>query len=282
MTNKQRDLEWYFTPNEKFELDLGNQEILGAFIVFSVVFILVGIVSKFSFPLSGHGKMTYKKSDGKAKVFEDEICKENFEQTKKLSWCISLFNSLVTFIFGTWYLYHNAVNRHQNFFLYGPELEDVFYVVAPIEIYICIFFGLACFYDLLFGIVFYPAFVQSLTGYFHHSLFIWMMILSCTGNGGFLNARPFASAFVYMLIEELPTFILALGSIVPSLRTDIGFGVTFFMLRICYHSYIVSFAFLKGFQIQGMILYYITLVMHINWFYGWCKVYFKPQKKKET
>ena len=47
------------------------------------------------------------------------------------------------------------------------------------------------------------------------------MIISTTGNGFFMTAIPFASSFVFMLIEEFPTFLLALGSVYPSLRTGL-------------------------------------------------------------
>ena len=38
-------------------------------------------------------------------------------------------------------------------------------------------------------------------------------------------------------LEELPTWLLAAGAMFPSLRTDLGFGASFFLLRICYHFY---------------------------------------------
>lgn len=199
-------------------------------------------------------------------------------ETKKLGWVISLINSAVTTIFGFSYLFYN-LNRHKNFFFYGPDPNLIFYSVQNVEVIISIWFGSACIFDLLFGVIYYPKYLKLLTGYVHHTVFIWMMVFSCSGNGGFVKARPFTSAFVYMLIEELPTFLLSLGSIFPSCRTDLGFGITFLFLRIIYHFYIVTFAFISNFHTPGMCLYYATLGMHLLWFRDWTVSYSKTLKK---
>ena len=254
-------IKWLLDPSNL--KDLNQRIIIKTVVLFSLIFIAVGFVSV---RLFGGNK-------------EKETPDDKKKRTKKLSWCISLLNSGAMTILGAIYLYLN-VTRHENFFFYGPEPSLIFYSVAPLEVFTCIWFALACIYDLLFGLLFYPSHIQFLTGWFHHGIFIWMMYFSCTGSGLFLTAHPFASAFVYMLIEELPTFLLALGSVLPDFRTDLGFGVTFFLLRICYHAYIVSFAYISKFHTPGMCLYYLTLTMHLNWFYGWIVSYFMPQAKK--
>ena len=113
----------------------------------------------------------------------------------------------------------------------GPNPELIFYSVAPIDIIACIWFAVACTVDLIFGCVYYPKHVDMLTGWIHHIIYIWMMYFSVTGNGLFITARPFASAFVYMLIEEVPTFQMALGNVMPKFRVDLSFGVSYLILR---------------------------------------------------
>ena len=198
---------------------------------------------------------------------------------KKMAWCISLFNSFVSTCFGCYYLGVN-LKRHDNFFGFGPDPNVIFYSVAPIENIACIWFAVACVVDIIFGVICYPKYLDLLTGWVHHIVYIWMMYFSCTGNGVFVKDKPFASAFVYMLIEEFPTFLLALGSVVPKMRVNKRFGLSFFILRIVYHTYIVSWAYISRFHFPGMCLYYLTLALHGNWMFGWVKQQLKPSKKK--
>jgi hypothetical protein len=144
----------------------------------------------------------------------------------------------------------------------------------------CIWFGLVNFLDLVFGLIFYPQYLGLLTAYVHHTLYIWMMNLVAFGNGIFFTAPYHSTGFVIVTIEELPTFLLALGSIFPSLRTDLGFGITFFFTRIAYHMYIFAFMIASRCFISILILMTITLLMHVHWFYGWVKKYGKAYVKK--
>lgn len=198
------------------------------------------------------------------------------DDRKKMGWCISLFNSFVSTCIGSYYLAVN-IKRHDNFFGYGPDPRLIFYSVAPIETIICIWFAVACMTDLIFGIMCYSKYLDPLTGWFHHIVYIWLMYFGCTGDGVFVKAEPFASSFVYMLIEEFPTFLMALGYVVPKMRVNKRFGLSFFILRIVYHSYIVSWAYISGFHFPGMCLYYLTLTLHGYWMMGWVKQQFKSQ-----
>jgi hypothetical protein len=144
-----------------------------------------------------------------------------------------------------------------------------------------LWFGLACAFDLLFGMIFYSKHLQLLTAYVHHIVFMWISFTSVTGKGGFLTCTPFAPSFVLMLIEELPTFLLALGSVFPAYRTDYGFGVTFFLLRLVYHSYNLAYSIRNGTESVITVLYVLSFLLHVNWFHGWVKMMMKPKKAKE-
>ena len=143
-----------------------------------------------------------------------------FPEKKKRAWIISLVNSFVTMVVGFLYLVHK-VPKYPDFFSFGANTVEIFYDINNVSILICLWFGLANIFDLLFGLIFYPQQLGLLTAYVHHSVFIWIMIISTTGNGFFIKATPFASTFVFMLIEEFPTFLLALGSVFPAFRTGI-------------------------------------------------------------
>lgn len=85
--------------------------------------------------------------------------------------------------------------------------------------------------------------------------------------------RPFSGAFTICLIEEFPTLLLALGSVFPSLRSDYGFGWSFFALRIVYHAYFASFAFANMADPTVLILYLFTFFLHFYWFKNWINKY---------
>ena len=193
-------------------------------------------------------------------------------EEKKLAWSLSMVNSGIMSLIGIVYLVEKLPSYPRFFFL-GDNGIRPFHGLNNVAVLVNIWFALANIVDLLFGMIFYPRFLGLLTAYIHHSVFIWIMWTSATGNGFFLQATPFAPAFSLMLIEEIPTFLLAVGSIFPSLRTDVGFGLTFFLLRICYHSYVFAYAIYSGVEVVALVLYTLTLALHIFWFYGWFTKY---------
>jgi hypothetical protein len=201
------------------------------------------------------------------------VAKRSIKGEKELSWAISLVNSFVASVVGVIYL-GNKIPKYglETFFTYQINPKEFFYTVDNICLLTCIWFALANITDLVFGLICYRAHLNVLTAYIHHTIYIYMMYNSVTGDGIF-KSTPYASAFVYMVIEEIPTFLLALGSMFPSYRSDLGFGVTFFLLRICYHGYVFSFAIYS--KAEGIVLFFysITLLMHIFWFYTWFSKY---------
>jgi len=230
--------------NDFKEYNLTKNEIITAFILFSLILCFIGIFAKI--------------------YFNHDI--------KKMSWIISLFNSFILTIIGIIYLYMKTP-LYKDFFLFGNNGRKLFHSSDNIAVLTCIWFGLANFFDLLFGLLFYAKFLDPLTAYVHHTVYIWLMITSTTGYGFFTHCEVFCVGFVYVGIEELPTFLLALGSVFPSLRTDIGFGVTFFVLRLVYHSYMLIYTILSKSDSIVTILYILTLILHIFWFTTWMTKY---------
>lgn len=204
------------------------------------------------------------------------------EDVKKLSWCISLFNSLAATIFGFLYVTVNYL-RHKDFFFMGPDPDLIFYSVAPVDIIACIWFAVACIVDLSFGSMYYPKYIDVLTGWVHHFVYIWMMYFGITGNGLFVQAKPFASAFVYMLVEELPTFLMALGNVIPNLRVNLRFGISFLILRVMFHTYMISWGYFSKIHTPALCLYGLTLTLHVKWQIDWVHSYIRRrnEKKKE-
>ena len=91
-----------------------------------------------------------------------------------------------------------------------------------------IFFAVATALDLAVGRAEYPQELGLVSGYVHHLAFVALAYLPLTTRS--------CSAFVALCVAELPTLVLALGSVVPALRSDVGFGASFFLLRVCFTS----------------------------------------------
>lgn len=197
----------------------------------------------------------------------------SFEE-KKLAWVISLLNSFVMMIVGAVYLIAKAP-EFPNLFTFGKaDSIEVFHsATTNFTALACLWFAIANIFDLIFGFFCYRKHLGVLTAYIHHSVFIWLCLAGSTGNGIFMTVRPFSSSFLLCLIEEFPTFLLALGSIFPAFRTNYGFGISFFVLRIVYHAYFLTYAFYAGAETPVLVLFLLTSILHINWFQNWLSKY---------
>lgn len=211
------------------------------------------------------------------------LCRMMTSDAKKLSWCITCLNAGVMSVIGICYL-SARLYLGDKYFPFGYNVAMQAYRTDNIATFACATFGMATLLDLLLGIVFYPKHIQLLSGWVHHTVFIWLSYFFITGNGFFMTeATPFAPVFGVSLMQEFPTFLLALGSLFPSCRTDLGFGITFFLLRVCLHGYFMIYFFAARPYKIIIIMYLLTMTMHLNWFYGWVKNYNKySQKSKQV
>jgi hypothetical protein len=193
-------------------------------------------------------------------------------QKRRLGWIISLVNSFVLMSVGIGYVLVK-VPIFNNFFWFGDNGRIVFHSLDNVSVLVCIWFTLANIFDLVFGILFYAEHLDPLTAYVHHTVYIWTLVTAVTGNGGFAHFEPFAAGPVYMFVEEIPTFLLALGAVFPVCRTDVGFGVTFFWLRLVYHAYMLLYSLQLRVDAVIPIMYTLTLALHAFWFYTWMRKY---------
>ncbi|KAJ3282644.1 hypothetical protein HK104_010789 [Borealophlyctis nickersoniae] len=127
--------------------------------------------------------------------------------------------------------------------------------------YLCAFFVSYLIFDLALGSVFYPKHVHPLSGYFHHTLYIYMVIalLHYKVPGGFATCG----------ILELPTSIMAVGCFNKKWRNDLLFGTTFFATRIALHAYFIAdlYAAFPGRYLWVFLAGVFPL--HVMWFRGW-------------
>lgn len=201
-------------------------------------------------------------------------------EQKRVTWLISLLNSFVMTILGCIYL-AAKIPIHDDLFSLGDSASEIFHErTSNFSAMTCLWFAIANILDLSFGFIYYRKHLGILTAYVHHTTFIWIMYACTTGNGIFMTVRPFSSTFCICLIEELPTFLLALGSVFPAFRTDYGFGITFFLLRILYHAYFAAYAFRTMCDPPILVLFVCTFTLHFSWFKTWINKYgFFAEKK---
>ena len=201
-------------------------------------------------------------------------------EQKRFAWLISLLNSFVMMILGFVYL-SVKIPVFDGLFSWGDDAVAIFHEqTSNFTALTCLWFAIANIIDLVLGSIYYRKQLGVLTAYIHHSAFIWIMLACTTGNGIFMTMRPFSGTFAVCLIEELPTFLLALGSIFPACRSDYGFGLSFFALRILYHAYFMSFAFKSWVDPPILILFVGTFSLHFFWFKTWINKYgfYAPSK----
>lgn len=189
---------------------------------------------------------------------------------KRFAWYISAVNSCTMLAHSIYYIIFHV--QHENIL---PKLNPLsaFESRDNFSVHVCIWFLLANFWDVCFGLIFYPEALDPLTAYIHHSVFIWICFTAITGNGIFIETPYFSRGLLMASIEELPTCILSLGYLQPAWRSDLVFGITFFLFRIVFHSYIFYEGHCAGCCKVAKVLYTMSLVLHIYWFTNWWNKY---------
>lgn len=138
----------------------------------------------------------------------------------------------------------------------------VMVVDTRINRFICTFFGTFCLLDIAYGMLFYPKQIDLLTGWVHHSVYLWLMY--------YVHVHHIQGGFALFLVEELPTFLLALGNVSREWRTNFAFGAAFFATRIAWHGWLLSKFWAARRTIAQPLwpLVTLTLALHLHWFYG--------------
>ena len=141
------------------------------------------------------------------------VCRTRVFDRKKLAFCLTAVNALLMFCLALIYVSVKYKLGHNLFDYNGGEYSwwtgrDNFSAVA------LIMFGTANVMDLSLGWVFYREHLYLLTTWVHHFVYIWLVVLVVTGNGYVASLpTPYTPAFMCALLEKLPTFLLALGTI---------------------------------------------------------------------
>lgn len=202
------------------------------------------------------------------------------ENRRKLAWVISLVNSSTMMAVGIVYSIVKFL-QYPNFFNLDPASRELIHSVDNVTVVVCIWFALANIFDILVGVLYYPKYLDPLTAYVHHTVALWITYASTTGDGLFSVIEPFASLFLVLMLVEIPTFLLALGAVFPSLRTDVGFGITFFLFRLVYLALMIYITYLHNTSTTVNVLGGGFMLLHIFWFSNWIKKYGKNLVKSD-
>jgi hypothetical protein len=120
--------------------------------------------------------------------------------------------------------------------------------------------------DIIVGVLEYREFLGMDTAWIHHTAYFLLYGYL------FLTRRTH-----YVLIGaccEIPTFILALGVLVPRLRQDLAFGVTFFFTRIVWFLVLAIVYMIPSYNTRLLFVEWIiptvsSTSLHIWWFSKW-------------
>jgi hypothetical protein len=106
--------------------------------------------------------------------------------------------------------------------------------------------------------------MSIVNGYVHHCLYILMVHN--------LLQRRLESVLVLMGILELPTLILSLGAISPTVRSDLLFGFLFFVTRLGLHGTLIWHLWVRAWVGRRLWVYpALVLPLHCLWFRDWCR-----------
>ncbi|KAJ3413475.1 hypothetical protein HDV05_007920 [Chytridiales sp. JEL 0842] len=180
-----------------------------------------------------------------------------FPTEKQKGWILTAANAFVLTIASIPFIY--AFVRHDMQMDTAP-IKNWHFISKPT----CAFFISYLWGDLLLGYFLYPTQMNFWSGYFHHTLYTFMVTN--------LLQWDLHNEFIVAGIMEAPTFIMAVAQIDKRFRNDKLFGSVFFATRICFHLYytvhLAFFAYPKT-----LIFLYPTLILplHVMWFNGWLK-----------
>ncbi|KAF8145036.1 hypothetical protein K438DRAFT_1735644 [Mycena galopus ATCC 62051] len=114
--------------------------------------------------------------------------------------------------------------------------------------------------DMLVGGLCYRSQIGFLTGWVHHVHHV--LITETTIRSGW------AHLFCLAAVMELPTFILGASTLLPALRSNVVFALTFFATRIAFHLVLLyGLGMTPGLRVPAGILV-LVFPMHAMWFHG--------------
>lgn len=122
-----------------------------------------------------------------------------------------------------------------------------------------VYFSSYLFTDMIIGMKEYHKHMMTLSGYFHHGIYLLFNILA-------FHWPYTIPMYTLFFTEELPTLLLGVGSFHASWRNDEIFGLAFFATRLVLHCVYTSL-FWNAIPIR--VTATLAFLLHSFWFYKW-------------
>lgn len=191
------------------------------------------------------------------------LCWNRFyiETERQRAYVLSLLSSFVTSMGSLPYVYQVLFQQRGNLHLLlvaNSAHPSSFFSLLSVAL-TAFFMTFLCL-DLLVGWIHYRSKIDMLTGWIHHITYFCVLT--------WVLKQHYTGIFIAMCLLEVPTFLLALGSLHRPWRRDYLFASTFLSTRIVFHTFMISSAFTL-FRFGPITLALSAfLPVHIYWFIG--------------
>ncbi|ORX61382.1 hypothetical protein DM01DRAFT_1395118 [Hesseltinella vesiculosa] len=180
---------------------------------------------------------------------------------KEISWLLTFASSVVCTVV--------SIPYYIRFWRSGWDMQ-LLGVDATVHTSLACFFMTYLVLDLVLGCRYYRQKITIATGWIHHTIYIvilfWLMRCRST------------SFFTVNAILELPTVILAVGSMRASWRSDFLFASTFLALRLVYHAWMIV-AVKQYHRLESLwTVAVLVFPLHVYWFYGIAQIQYQRFK----
>jgi hypothetical protein len=183
---------------------------------------------------------------------------QGFPLTRQRAWLTSVpISSILTVLGLIAFIKVETENKWTYSYIYENETKQ-----ARLSVILFLSYQIT---DFLIGYFHFLDQFTLLTTYIHHTFYIWFMF--------YLLSKGYCNGFQIVFFMELPTAIMAIGKVFDQYRSDIGFGVTFFIARIVFHIYSVYRLYCIHSTMLPMILCGVALILHFAWFKDWIGSY---------
>ena len=198
------------------------------------------------------------------------VAVDTHESLRARSWLLSLLMSAILTVVGGYYI-------HVVFATYWAEgwhaVHDYMSSTTPLSRHLNLAFSTFLLADLSIGYMDYRKHLALLTGYVHHTVYFFTLVWFM-----FEHLDNFFPSFAPC---ELPTLMLAIGSIHAPWRIDLPMGVSFFFTRVLYcGALFFIIAWVEGpYKLRSWLGTGI-LLLHVFWFRSWLRSYSRLRQQR--
>ncbi|KAK7000580.1 hypothetical protein R3P38DRAFT_3218740 [Favolaschia claudopus] len=114
--------------------------------------------------------------------------------------------------------------------------------------------------DMIVGGLCYRSQIGFLTGWIHHIVYLGIVEVAIR--------YQWAHFFCLAAFMELPTFLLGLSTLLPALRSNALFALTFFATRICFHVVLMTACAMTNTLRTPACILLSVFPLHVMWFKG--------------